>query len=80
VCTSVYKRATQLSSHTLIRMYVTSRRFEVKVGDMGLSRMKDHAQIVSSKACLEGTVEYTAPEVEMQSWQCLLHFFLRLLR
>ncbi|KAG1665785.1 hypothetical protein FOA52_002880 [Chlamydomonas sp. UWO 241] len=42
---------------------LVSARFEVKVGDFGLSRIKDHAQLVNSRAGLEGTVEYCAPEV-----------------
>lgn len=35
----------------------------VAVADFGLSRIKDHAQLVNSRAGLEGTVEYAAPEV-----------------
>lgn len=42
---------------------LVSARFEVKVADFGLSRIKDHAQLVNSRAGLEGTVEYCAPEV-----------------
>ncbi|GAX75524.1 hypothetical protein CEUSTIGMA_g2967.t1 [Chlamydomonas eustigma] len=42
---------------------LVSARFEVKVADFGLSRIKDHAQLTNSRAGLEGTVEYCAPEV-----------------
>ncbi|GIL75994.1 hypothetical protein Vretimale_5660 [Volvox reticuliferus] len=42
---------------------LVSARFEVKVADFGLSRIKDHAQLINSRAGLEGTVEYAAPEV-----------------
>ncbi|KAJ9510733.1 hypothetical protein QJQ45_027633, partial [Haematococcus lacustris] len=42
---------------------LVSARFEVKVADFGLSRIKDHAQLISSRAGLEGTIEYCAPEV-----------------
>lgn len=35
----------------------------VAVADFGLSRIKDHAQLINSRAGLEGTVEYAAPEV-----------------
>jgi len=42
---------------------LVSARFEVKVADFGLSRIKDHAQLINSRAGLEGTVEYCAPEV-----------------
>jgi hypothetical protein len=33
------------------------------VADFGLSRIKDHAHLTNSRAGLEGTVEYCAPEV-----------------
>lgn len=42
---------------------LVSARFEVKVADFGLSRIKDHAQLTNSRAGLEGTIEYCAPEV-----------------
>jgi hypothetical protein len=35
----------------------------LQVADFGLSRIKDHAQMINSRAGLEGTVEYCAPEV-----------------
>ena len=33
---------------------LVSARFEVKVADFGLSRIKDHAQLTNSRAGLEG--------------------------
>lgn len=42
---------------------LVSARFEVKVADFGLSRIKNHAQMMISRAGMEGTVEYCAPEV-----------------
>lgn len=42
---------------------LVSARFEVKVADLGLSCVKDQARTASPQAWLEGTVEYSAPEV-----------------
>jgi serine/threonine protein kinase len=42
---------------------LVTARFEIKVADFGLSRIKETAHVVSSKAGLEGTIEYSAPEV-----------------
>ncbi|KAF6254693.1 kinase-like domain-containing protein, partial [Scenedesmus sp. NREL 46B-D3] len=42
---------------------LVSARFEVKVADFGLSRIKDASHLQVSRAGLEGTIEYCAPEV-----------------
>lgn len=42
---------------------LVSARLEVKVADFGLSRIKDHTQVANTRAGLEGTIEYCAPEV-----------------
>ncbi|KAI8464201.1 MAG: kinase-like domain-containing protein, partial [Monoraphidium minutum] len=42
---------------------LVSARFEVKVADFGLSRIKDATHLQNSRAGLEGTIEYAAPEV-----------------
>ncbi|KAI8464512.1 MAG: kinase-like domain-containing protein, partial [Monoraphidium minutum] len=42
---------------------LVSARYEVKVADFGLSRIKDATHLFNSRAGMEGTVEYCAPEV-----------------
>lgn len=42
---------------------------QLQVADFGLSRIKESAQLKSSRAGLEGTIEYAAPEVScVEGW------------
>lgn len=42
---------------------LVTRSWEAKVTDFGLSRIKHRASMVNSRAGMEGTMEYCAPEV-----------------
>lgn len=42
---------------------VCMHRFEIKVSDFGLSRLKYEREQQSSRPSLEGTIEYCSPEV-----------------
>ena len=47
---------------------LVSARFEVKVADFGLSRIKDHAQLTNSRAGLEGVCGGKTGSVEAPRW------------